>query len=225
MDRKIETNLAGRKILFVDDHEVLRQGLRRLVENEGYAVCGEAEDGHQGLQLLQDTKPDLVIVDLSLPEMSGLELIKNIHKRNPKIAILVVSMHDEAIFAERALRAGARGYVMKNVPAKDLLEAVRRVISGGLYLSSPLADRLLVRRFGSNEPNGTPTIDSLSDRELEVVQFIGQGLKTSEIATRMCLSKKTIETYREKIKDKMNLANASELNRFAINWVHSNRLN
>ncbi len=210
------------KILIVDDHAVLRRGMRRLIEEEpDLAVCGEASDGPEALKLLSSQEPNAAIVDLGLEGMGGLDLIKNMRNLRPNLLVLVVSMFEESAYAERALRAGARGYVMKKESAEKIVTALRRVLSGKVYLSERMSDRMLVRlaEGGPVEP-GSP-VDKLSDRELEIFRRIGQGHKTGEIADELSLSVKTVETYREQIKQKLLLENASELIRYAIEWVRS----
>lgn len=218
----MEKTSAKTKILIVDDHAVLRRGMRRLIAEEpDLAVCGEASDGPEALKLLSSEEPDAAIVDLGLEGMGGLDLIKNMKYRRPGLLVLVVSMFEESAYAERALRAGARGYVMKKESAEKIVTALRRVLSGKVYLSERMSDRML-GRLAEGKPlePGSP-VDKLSDRELEIFRRIGQGHKTSEIADELSLSVKTVETYREQIKQKLLLENASELIRYAIEWVRS----
>lgn len=210
------------RILVVDDHPIVRRGLRELVADEpDLAICGEAEDVAQALQQVEETRPDVVIVDLTLKDGHGLELIQQIKARNRHIKMLVSSMHDESLFAERALRAGAAGYISKQEPPEKILAAMRQVLRGEIYLSSWMSTRLLHRITSGEALNASP-IESLSDRELEVFQMIGQGLSTKQIAKKLELSHKTIETHREKIKAKLNLKNSTELGRHATQWVLEN---
>lgn len=224
--KKDEPSNRKVKIAVVEDHAIVRQGLVRLIQDEpDFSVCGEAADGHEALKLIGETKPDIAIIDLGLQEMSGLELIKNIKIRHPRLPILVVSMHDEAVFAERVLRAGAKGYIMKKESAEKVVGAVRRVLSGKTYLSEKMAEKMLNKiSDGGSAKSGSP-VDTLSDRELEVFQLIGKGLKSPEIAEELHLSVRTVESYRDQIKAKLNLENASELAKYAIQWVHSERIN
>lgn len=208
-------------VLLVDDHPMIRRGIADLINAEpDLAVCGEAGTMQEAMALAQKSKPQLVIVDVSLNGNNGIELMKNLSTRWPGVPILAYSMHDEAIYAERALRAGAKGYVMKESPPELLLEAIRQVLKGKIYLSDPMSERLLGRivRAGSTTPIAASPIEKLSDRELEVLELLGKGMRTSEIADQLCLSIKTIETYREHLKQKLSLGSGQELLRFAIEW-------
>jgi DNA-binding NarL/FixJ family response regulator len=208
------------KVLVVDDHPVVRQGLTLLVNAESdMAICGEAETPRDALKAIADLGPDAAIVDLSLKGASGLELIKDIKVRFPRLPVLVLSMSDEAVYAERALRAGARGYMMKEEATEKVLDALRQVLGGGIYLSQSMSARLLHQLVEGAPPDGGSPVDRLSDRELEVFQLIGQGLGTTEIARHLHLSPKTIETYRAHIKDKLGLDSATELLQHAIQHV------
>ena len=210
------------RILIVDDHPIVRRGLRELVADEpDLEVCGEAEDVSQALEQLEATRPDVVVVDLTLKSGHGLELIKEVKARNDRIKMLISSMHDESLFAERALRAGAAGYVSKQESPDKIIDAVRQVLRGEIYLSTRMASRLL-QRVTTGEPLEKHPIQSLSDRELEVFEMVGQGLTTKQIARKLDLSHKTIETHREKIKTKLNLRNSTELSRHATQWVLEN---
>jgi DNA-binding NarL/FixJ family response regulator len=211
-----------RKVLIVDDHPIVRRGLADIISSQpDLEVCGEASTVAEALQEVEKTRPDLVLTDLALKGAHGIELIEQIKARDERIKILVSSMHDEMLFAERALRAGAMGYISKQEPTDTLLEAIRRVLRGEIYLSSRMTGRLL-RSVRSGGSVGQDPVESLSNRELEVFQMIGQGLTTQQIARNLGLSPKTIETHREKIKEKMNLKNSAELNRRAVQWVLEN---
>ncbi|MFT3784679.1 MAG: response regulator transcription factor [Tepidisphaeraceae bacterium] len=209
------------RILLVDDHPVLRRGVAELINAEPiYEVCGEAANLADAYSLVNKLKPDLCVVDISLDGNNGVELMKELSYRWPDLPILAYSMHDEQIYAERALRAGAKGYVMKQHPPEALLAAIKVVLKGKIYLSDQMSDRLLGKLVGaglSPTPLQSP-IEKLSDRELEVLQLIGKGMTTSQIADKLCLSVKTIETYREHLKQKLNLKNGPELTRYAIEW-------
>ena len=172
---------------------------------------------------MRSVNPDLAIVDISLEGNNGVELMKNLTGRAGSPPILAYSMHDESIYAERCLRAGAKGYVMKHAPPEALVEAIRQVLKGKIYLSEPMSDRLLGKLVGAGNGSAPATspIDTLSDRELEVLQLLGKGQTTSQIADSLCLSVKTVETYREHLKQKLNLANGQELLRYAIEWALS----
>lgn len=218
--RKKTTKRA--RVLVVDDHAIVRQGLEQLINQEDdLVVCAEAKDGQAALEAIKKSVPDLVLVDLSLKGESGLELIKNIHVRYPKVPVLVLSMHEEAFYAERVLRAGAKGYIMKLQATSQILTAIRRVLSGEVYLSDPMAAKMLRKVAGGNAEIASSPVEQLSDRELEVFQLIGIGLGTRHIAERLSRSVKTIETYREHIKQKLDLKDAAELTQAAIQWLQS----
>jgi DNA-binding NarL/FixJ family response regulator len=208
------------KIFLVDDHSVLRQGMRQLIDLEkDFEVCGEASDSTEALAGLPRTKADIALLDLGLKGTSGLDLIKALKQKMPKLLILVMSMFEESLYAERALRAGAKGYIMKSEPADKVIAALRRVASGKTYLSPTMSERMLDKL--STPETATAPIDVLSDRELEVLQCLGKGLKPGEIAEELNLSVKTVETYREQIKTKLKLDSASELAQYAIAWARS----
>jgi DNA-binding NarL/FixJ family response regulator len=210
------------RIMIVDDHPIVRQGLALLINREpDLKVCGEAEGLSQAMKRLHECDPDVVIADISLENGSGLELIKELQSIRPAVKILVCSMHDEALYAERALRAGARGYINKEEATERMIAALRRVIDGHVYLSTAMTDRMLSRSIGGEEPDKS-AIETLSDRELEVFEQIGHGVTTRQIAEKLHLSPKTVETYRENIKAKLNLANATELTQHAVQWVLEN---
>ena len=205
------------RILIVDDHPIVRQGLAGLINHEGdFAVCGQAEDYHEALAAVGQLKPDMVVVDISLKETSGLELIKDIHLQHPDLPVLVLSMHDETLYAERALRAGAMGYIMKQEATENVIAAIRRVLGGEIYVSDRMASRMVRKLVTGETVTNISPVDSLSDRELEVFRLIGKGHGTRQISERLCLSVKTIETYRAHIKDKLDLADAAELLQYAI---------
>jgi DNA-binding NarL/FixJ family response regulator len=208
------------RILIVDDHPLVCRGLTDLLAAEpDMEVCGQAADAPTALQLIGELSPDVVIVDLSLRNGSGLELLKQIRTNHPKVKPLVSSMHDESLYAERSLRAGALGYINKQEDAQQFIDAVRQVHRGGFYLSDAMTTRAVQRMAQGEEVAAAPTIQQLSDRELEVFQLIGRGQTTRQIAERLNLSIKTIETYRENIKSKLGLRNGSELTRHAVQWV------
>ncbi len=210
------------RILLVDDHAVVRFGIAALINRQvDMEVCGEEEDGSRAMDAITTLMPDLVIADISLKDSSGLELMRNIKAQYPKMPVLVVSVHDETIYAEVAFRAGALGYLNKEEAIDKILTAIRRVLNGEVYVSDVLSAKLLqkqVRGGGSDISNGSP-VKSLSDRELEVFQLIGQWKGTRQIADELHLSIKTIEYYREQIKKKLNLKNAAELTQYATSWV------
>ncbi len=213
--------VTKKQIFIVDDHPMMRDGLRQLIGNEpDLEVCGEADDGPEALQQIDALKPSLAIVDITLRTTSGLELIKDLHIRRPDLPVLVVSMHDESLYAERVLRAGGRGYIMKQEGGKKLIEAIRRVLEGRTYVSEKMAANILDIFSGRRLDTSSP-VEKLSDREFEVFQLIGLGLSTKEIAGRLHVSVKTIEVHRVNIKQKLNVQTAPELIRFAVRWVES----
>lgn len=211
-------------VLIVDDHPIVRQGLSELVNNEeDFNVCGQAEDAHQAMTMIKSMKPQMMIVDISLKETSGIDLIKDIKTNYPQIMILALSMHDETLYAERALRAGAQGYVMKTEAIEKVIDALRKIRSGRIFVSENMTGKLMHKLVGGGPEAFASAVDNLSDRELEVFSLIGQGFGTRQIAERLHLSIKTIETYRAHIKDKLNLSDASELLQYAIRWVNSSK--
>jgi len=208
------------RILIVDDHPIVRQGLKRLIDQHAdLVVCAEASDGHEALEAIRASKPDAAIVDIMLAEASGIELIKDIKARYPDVAILVLSYHDEVIYAERALRAGAAGYIMKDESAEELVNALCRVLSGAVYLSEGMASRMLTQLVGGASPAAGSPVERLTDRELEVFEMIGRGKSTREIAEALHLSVKTIESHRAHIKEKLGLETGTELVRYAVTWL------
>lgn len=209
------------QVLIVDDHAMICRGVSDLVNAEhDMEICGEARTMQEAMALAAKVKPDLMIVDVSLHGNNGIELMKNLVSRWPSVPILAYSMHDESIYAERSLRAGAMGYVMKQSSPETLLAAMRQILKGKIFLSEAMSEKLLgrmVRAGATTEITASP-IDKLSDRELEVLELLGRGMRTSEIADKLCLSIKTIETYREHLKQKLSLSSGQELLRYAIEW-------
>ena len=209
-----------KRILIVDDHPLVRAGFSQLICDEAdMEVCGEAADEAQALQLVASTRPDLVIIDLSLAGGSGLNLIERIRAHHDDVGMLVASMHDEFLFAERVLAAGALGYINKQEAPSKIIEAVRRVLSGKVYVSDAMTERLLGGLTGAAKPSSQPPMQRLSNRELEVFELIGRGMTTGRIADHLQLSIKTIETHRENIKKKLGLSSGQELTRRAMHWL------
>jgi len=205
--------------MIVDDHPYMRRGLAQTINDQpGLEVCGEAGSLAEAVQIMETCSPHLAVVDISLGAESGIELIQVLHDKWPATKVLVSSMHDETLFAERALRAGALGFVNKGEPPDVFVTALQRVNSGQIYLSERMTKRMLGQVLADKEANRSP-IETLSNRELEVFEMIGKGLATKQIAGRLGLSPKTIETYREHIKQKLKLSNATELTRNAVQWV------
>ena len=205
------------RVLLVDDHPLTREGMAAVLERESdMCVCGEAADNQEAIEKILASKPDVAIVDLALKKSDGLELVKDIRARFPKVLVLVVSMQDEFLYAERALRSGASGFVSKDEAADRLVEAVRHLLRGGAYLSQQVATHVAARVAGHPRSGSLPALDTMTDRELQVFQFIGDGLGRHQIAQRLHLDVNTVETYRSRIKEKLQLKNALELRQCAI---------
>jgi DNA-binding NarL/FixJ family response regulator len=208
-----------RRIFLVDDHPLVREGLANLInEQNDLVVCGEAEDSAGAMTGIAKTRPDVALVDISLKNESGLELVKNLETQFPLVALIVLSMHDEALYAERALRAGARGYVMKRESTKSVLASIRRVLEGGVYVSERVVNSM-VRRFSSSSKGAESSpVERLSDRELEIFRLLGQGRTTAQIAEDLHLSLKTVQAYCARAKEKFGVSSLGELLRAAIRW-------
>jgi DNA-binding NarL/FixJ family response regulator len=221
---KLEKNEAtsGIKVFLVDDHPLVREWLTQLIQHENdLTVCGEAEDTHEALDKITASKPDIVIADISLKTTHGLELVKDLQVRFPSLPVLILSMHDESLYAERVLRAGAKGYITKQEATKKILPAIRQVLSGQIYISEKMASRMVHKMvLGRAQEQKTP-IERLTDRELEVFQLIGSGQGTRRIAAELHLGIKTVESYRARIKEKLKLEDGTQLLQQAIQWVHS----
>jgi DNA-binding NarL/FixJ family response regulator len=212
-----------KRILIVDDHPILRKGLSMLINQEAdLVVDGEAEDARRAMEMIDSMKPDMIIVDISLPGIDGIELLKMVRLRYPELPALVVSMHDEALFAERALRAGARGYIMKQEAAENVLTGIRRVLGGEIFVSNRVTTKIVEKFFDSGPGATSSPLDFLSDREFTVFQLIGQGFGTRQIADKLHLSVKTVESYRSHIKEKLKLESGTDLLKYAIQWVQNN---
>ena len=202
---------------------MMREGLARLINNENdLTVCAEAGTGREALDLIANARPDLVLADISLPDKSGLEVVKDIQTFHPGLDVLVISMHEESLYAQRVLRAGARGYIMKQEGGKKLMEAIRRVLGGQIYVSERMSATLLETLSGQAGKRTSP-LGQLSDREFEVLQLLGQGKSTRGIAEQLHLSVKTIDAHRANIKRKLKLTTASELVRHAVRWVETQK--
>ena len=212
-----------KRIVIVEDHPIVRRGIVQLINfEEDICAVGEAETAFIAHEIIQREKPDLVLVDLSLKGGSGLELIKDIKKLYPETLIIVVSLHDENVYAERVLRAGAKGYIMKSEATESILTAIRQVLNGGIYLSSNMQMKIL-NKIVSGTDTSVPTVDLLSDREFEVFELVGKGIATRKIAAELNLSIKTIETYKSHIKTKVNIKDSTELIQFATEWSLNDR--
>ncbi len=217
--------MQKRKIFIVDDHPIMRQGLGQLINHEpDLEVVGEAEDAATALSGVMETKPDLVIIDISLPGKNGLELIKDIRAVQRQVALLVHSMHDESLYVERVLRAGAQGYIMKHEGGKKVMDAIRKVLSGDIYVSTAMSAKIL-EIFSNRRGNATEPVEALSDRQFEIFQMIGQGKATRSIAEELHVSVKTVDAHRANIKEKLGLRTGNELVRYAVRWVEAQNRN
>ncbi|MHC4984155.1 MAG: response regulator [Planctomycetota bacterium] len=212
------------KVLLIDDHPIVRQGMTMLVTAEpDMMVCGEAESAADALRAIEQTEPDVAIVDLSLKESSGLELIKDIQIRYPRLLVLVLSMRDESFYAERVLRAGAKGYVTKEEGTDRVIEGIRKILQGEVYLSEKMASKMISRYVAGKPGRSSSPGENLTDRELEIFELIGNGVTTRDIGQKLHISVKTVESHREHIKEKLRLDNATALLKHAIQWVQSQR--
>ena len=213
-----------RRVFVVDDHPIVRQGLTMLINREpDLTVCGEAEDAQSALQILPSLNPDIVAVDISLTGPDGLDLLKDIRMRLPDLPVLILSMHDESVYAERALRAGAQGYIMKQEATEKVLVALRRILNHEIYVSERIANRMLQRYIGARDTGRASSVADLTDRELEVFRLIGEGHSTRQIADELHISVKTVESYQAHIKEKLSLRSARELVQHAIQWSISEK--
>ncbi len=223
MTTKKKTPPGKRKsrILLVEDHPIMREGFAQLINHEpDLQVCGQAGSAPKAMESIQALQPDMAIVDISLKGTNGIELIKNLKAQYPSLPVLALSMHDESLYAERVLRAGAKGYVMKQEPTEKVMMAIRQVLDGDIFLSDAMRSRMLRKFVSGTPPSHTGSdVDRLSDRELEVFQMIGSGKGTRQIANELHLSIKTVETYRAHIKEKLNLNDSMELVHLAVQWV------
>jgi DNA-binding NarL/FixJ family response regulator len=211
-----------KRILLVDDHPIMRHGLAQLIQMEpGLEVCGQAGSAMDGLDAIQKLKPDVAVIDLTLPDKNGLELLKDVHAMMPGVKCIVLSMHDENLYAERALKAGARGYIMKEAAAESLITALQRVLAGGIFVSEVMASRMLEQVSGQRGKAGITGVDQLTDRELEVLEMIGKGTPTKLIAEKLSISARTVEAHRSHIKDKLGITDGPALVRYAVQWVEN----
>lgn len=209
-----------RRVLIVDDHPVTRRGLVELIDHEpDLTVCGQVDDAIRALEAVKTLKPDLALVDISLPRKSGLALIKDIRLWSPNVYVLALSMHDESLYAERVLKAGGHGYIMKNEGGDKLLEVIRKVLDGKTYVSEGVSSRIVDSFAGRAKGAESSTVGRLTDREFEIFQLLGQGLPTAEIGRRLHLSPKTVDSHRLHIKEKLQLHSLPELMRYAVRWT------
>jgi DNA-binding NarL/FixJ family response regulator len=208
------------RIIIVEDHPIVRRGLKQLIEMEAdLTVCAEAEDAVTALQRVKELKPNLVIIDISLKAGSGLELIKDVNALFPNMPVLVVSMHDESFYAERVIRAGALGYIMKSEAYQNIMQAVRKVLAGEIYLSNEIRNRIIKKLLKGQAGSEHSLLDGLSDREAQVFQLVAEGNRTSVIAEKLNLSSSTVDTHYAHIKQKLGLKDTTELVQFAVNWL------
>ena len=219
--RTRQSSETVKRVVIVDDHPIMRQGLAQLIRMEsGLELCGEAGSAREGLEIVSKLKPDLAVVDLTLPDKNGLELVKDIKVMHPATICLVLSMHDESLYGERSLRAGARGYVMKEEAADQLISAIHKIMSGGIYVSEALSVRML-EQITSPSRTRAAGIDSLTDRELEILELIGKGVATKNIATQLNISARTVEAHRAHVKEKLGISDGAALVRYAVQWVET----
>lgn len=210
----------AKRIVIVDDHPLFRKGLEQLINSgDSFAVCGEAGSAAEAMSEIRKVKPDLVIVDISLPGANGIELIKNVRAEFPKLLILVLSMHDESLYGLRALRAGAQGYVMKQEALSNVVNAIQELFAGRPYLSPAMSAKLITNFVQSSGEGQASATDRLSDREIEILELLGKGGEVREIAKALHISPKTVETHRAHIKEKLKLTNARQVTRFAVQWI------
>ncbi len=208
-----------RRVLIVDDHPIVRQGLRRIMENEeDLIVCGEAETARDARTAIKELNPDVMIADISLKQSDGIELVRDVRAHYPQLPILVLSMHDETIYAERMLSAGANGYIMKQAASDQFLVSLRRVLDGGIYVSEAVGNNMIQKFAAGGSYISSNPIDRLSNRELQILHMIGKGMSTRETAQALNLSIKTVESHRQRIKRKLNLNTGTQLVQYAVNW-------
>ena len=209
-----------RRVLLVDDHPIVRQGLKRLISTEpGLVVCAEAESAREARQAIREHSPDVVVADISLKDSDGIDLVKDIRAHHPELPVLVLSMHDESVYAQRLLAAGASGYIMKDAASDQFILALRRVLDGRVYVSDTLAPRLAETRAAPAPTDERQPVSRLSNRELQIRQMIGRGQSSRQIAGTLHLSVKTVEAHRQRIKGKLELASGAQLVQFAAHWV------
>lgn len=221
MQRSRTSDKPVKRVVLIDDHPIMRHGLAQLIRAEdGLDVIGEAGSARDGLEIVGRLKPDLAVIDLTLPDKNGLELVKDIRAAYPATQCLVLSMHDETLYGERSLRAGARGYVMKEEAADHLITAIHKIINGGVYISETLNARMLEQVTGASRTKATG-MDALTDRELEILTLIGKGVATKIIAAQLSISARTVEAHRAHIKEKLGMTDGAALVRHAVQWVES----
>jgi DNA-binding NarL/FixJ family response regulator len=222
MNRELAARKDRYRVFLVDDHPIVRHGLTHLINREpDLVICGESEDGSKGLAAVRAAKPDLVVVDLTLKHSSGFSLIKNLSTLDPKLSILVLSIHEESLYAERCIRAGAKGYLMKEEAMENVLVAIRHILAGQVYLSDEMQSKLFCSSGKRNANAIASPLERLSDRELEIFRLLGQGVGTRQIANLLHLSISTVESHRARIKEKLGVGSATELLQHAVKWVET----
>lgn len=220
-----ETLVHKSRVFVVDDHPLVREGLANLINaQEDLIVCGEAEDSAQAITGMVKTRPDVALIDISLQNESGLELVKHLAAQFPKVALIVLSMHDETLYAERALRAGARGYVMKREASNNVLSSIHRALEGGVFVSERIANRIAMKAAARRKAADRSPVERLSDRELEIFRLLGQGRTTSQIASDLNLSLKTVQAYCARAKEKFGVTSLTELLRAALRWEDASQV-
>jgi DNA-binding NarL/FixJ family response regulator len=226
MNHSLSKTVADKsRVFIVDDHPLVREGLTNLINGQDdLIICGEAKDSVQALDGIMKARPDVALIDISLENESGLELVKQLRSQFPQVALIVLSMHDETLYAERVLRAGARGYVMKHETSKSVLASIRRVLGGDVYVSERIVNRMARRVSSARESVASSPVERLSDRELEIFRLLGQGRTTSQIAEDLNLSLKTVQAYCARAKEKFGVASLTELLRAAIRWDDANQI-
>jgi DNA-binding NarL/FixJ family response regulator len=223
INKESAKSIVRKRVLVADDHPIVRDGLVQLINQQADLICcAQASSQTEVFAAVTAHRPELLVLDLRLKDADGLELIKSLKSQHPELPILVLSQFDEELYAERALRAGALGYVMKEQASKEVVDAMRTVLAGRIYVTSAMTARLLKKAITTRPPSAEPSTDNLTDRELQVLHCLGIGLSTREIAAKMRLSIKTVETYREHLKHKLGLRNAEELVYYARNWAEKN---
>lgn len=220
LERTKDTTVAEQKIFLVDDHPLFREGVVHLIENQpDLVVCGTSASGREAVEKLADCEPDLLLLDMNLPDRNGLEVIKDLKNLKPNLPVLILSMHDESLYAERSIRAGAKGYMMKDSGGEELIGAVYKVLKGELAVSERIASRLSEGGRGRRGSSDKLDVGRLTDRELQIFQLVGKGLNSHEIGNQLSISNRTVDAHRTNIKDKLGLADAVALTRYAVWWV------
>jgi len=222
MESEVATSAQTFRVLVVDDHPIFRHGITHLISTEAdLEICGEASSARDALSVMRSAAPDVAVVDISMPGTNGIDLVKSMRAEMPNLPVLVLSAHDESLYAIRALRAGASGYLMKKEAVESVVPALRKILTGAPFVSDALSNKIVLHAIQSSTDTGDSPVSALSDREMEVLTHVGRGRGSQEIADELNLSVKTIETHRANIKEKLGFADSKEVNRFAIEWANS----